>query len=185
MTIFFTSDTHFNHARMLTVEKDPRPFTTVEEMNEVIIERWNARVTNSDLVYHLGDFTLNGEHDPFLQRLNGHKFLILGNHDTKQRIKRATLWEGVYETKYLKTPGARVILFHYALRTWRNSHYGNLHFYGHSHGHLPGDSQSLDVGVDCWGYQPVTLEEIKERLETLPKRAELDHHQPRESNEDC
>jgi calcineurin-like phosphoesterase family protein len=40
--------------------------------------------------------------------------------------------------------------------------------YGHSHGRLPGTRTSLDVGVDCWSYLPVTLDEIRDRLATLP-----------------
>jgi calcineurin-like phosphoesterase family protein len=57
---------------------------------------------------------------------------------------------------------------------WNASHHGALHFYGHSHGNLPGDSQSLDVGVDCWDFRPASLAEIRARLATLPTRREPD-----------
>jgi hypothetical protein len=53
------------------------------------------------------------------------------------------------------------VLCHYALRTWNGSHRGALRLYGHSHGGLAGDSQSVDVGVDCWDFRPVTLDEIR------------------------
>jgi calcineurin-like phosphoesterase family protein len=51
----------------------------------------------------------------------------------------------------------QVVLCHYAMRVWRNAHHGALHFYGHSHGNLPGDAQSLDVGVDCWDFAPASF----------------------------
>ena len=106
--------------------------------------------------------------------------LILGNHDYADRVNKATLWQGIRELKELKVGETKIVLCHYALRTWNGSHRGALQLHGHSHGGLAGDSQSLDVGVDCWDFRPVTLDEIKERLATMPKRVELDHHRPSE-----
>ena len=65
MTIFFTGDTHFAHRRIIELAK--RPFTTVEEMDEVMIKRWNAVVTANDVVYHLGDLAWT-DHTPYLQQ---------------------------------------------------------------------------------------------------------------------
>jgi calcineurin-like phosphoesterase family protein len=70
----------------------------------------------------------------------------------------------------VKVDGIRIVMLHYSMRVWPASHYGALHFYGHSHGNLLGDRQSLDVGVDCWDFRPVRLEEIQQRLLTLPER---------------
>ena len=75
--------------------------------------------------------------------------------------------------------GTMVVLCHYAMLVWSRSHHGAIHLYGHSHGNLPGDSQSCDVGVDCWDFAPVSIEEIRVRLARSPGRAEPDHHQPR------
>lgn len=66
--------------------------------------------------------------------------------------------------------GHGVVLLHYAMRTWPKSHHGSLHLYGHSHGAVPGDRQSCDVGVDCWNLRPVGLDEIIAHLGTLPER---------------
>ena len=61
---------------------------------------------------------------------------------------------------HVKMPdGLQLVLCHYAMRVWRNSHHGAIHLYGHSHGNLIGDSQSCDVGVDCWRFSPVSIEE--------------------------
>jgi len=56
--IWFTSDTHFNHRNIIGYAQ--RPFESVEEMNEVMIERWNASVRGEDTIYHLGDFSFGG-----------------------------------------------------------------------------------------------------------------------------
>src|SRR5437867_13222621 len=85
--IFFISDHHFSHANILTFHTSyntaMRNFSSVEEMDEHMIEQWNAVVKPTDHIYHLGDFAFKrsgGFHDVCL-RLNGHKRLVLGNHD--------------------------------------------------------------------------------------------------------
>lgn len=77
----YTSDTHFGHARI--IELSNRPFKHVDEMNEEIIRRWNSVVGPDDTVYHLGDVALGPIMESLanIRRLNGHKILILGNHD--------------------------------------------------------------------------------------------------------
>ena len=76
MNVWFTSDTHFGHKRIIELAK--RPFSSVEQMDGVMIESWNARVRPGDLVYHVGDFAF-ADHTPYLERLNGQKFLVKGN----------------------------------------------------------------------------------------------------------
>src|SRR3989344_4017153 len=81
MKIFITADHHFNHKNI--IEYCKRPFKTVEEMNETMIERWNRRVGKDDLVIHLGDFGLGNKEkiNEIRKRLNGTIILIKGNHD--------------------------------------------------------------------------------------------------------
>ncbi len=78
---WFIGDTHFGHANILKYEPVARPFTTLEEMHEVIIERWNSVVKKGDKVYHLGDVAFGAKNVEIMGRLNGNKRLILGNHD--------------------------------------------------------------------------------------------------------
>ena len=178
MATWFTSDTHFGHARI--IELAHRSFSSVEEMDETMIARWNERVATGDLIYHLGDFAL-ADHNIYLPRLNGQKRLIIGNHDHSNRVKKAAGWNTINDMLTVKVDDVSIVLCHYGLRVWNKSHYGTLHFYGHSHGSLPGDSQSIDVGVDCWDFRPISLEEIQGRLATQPKRNNPDHHQGEES----
>lgn len=175
--IWFTSDNHFGHARIIELAK--RPFASLEGMDEAMITRWNNRVSKGDLVYHLGDFAF-ADHNPYLDRLNGHKILIKGNHDHSNRVKAAKGWQSVHELLHINIDGQPIVLCHYAMRVWKKSGHGAIHLYGHSHGNLIGDSQSVDVGVDKWNFEPITLEEIKGFLKTFPDRKEPDHHGKRE-----
>ena len=54
MTVLFTADTHFGDHRVLNISK--RPFGSVDEMDAVMMQRWNAVVEAEDEVWHLGDF---------------------------------------------------------------------------------------------------------------------------------
>lgn len=83
---FVISDTHFGHTnsweKFKLADGSPlRPFTSTEEMDETMIERWNAKVKPSDTVYHLGDVVINKKYLNLVSRLNGRKILIRGNHD--------------------------------------------------------------------------------------------------------
>jgi len=78
---YFVSDTHFNHNNI--IKYCDRPFDSVEEMNEVLIKNWNSVVSEGDIVYFLGDFSMSlGAVEELTKRLNGHKKLITGNHDS-------------------------------------------------------------------------------------------------------
>jgi len=79
---WFISDTHFGHKNILEYEPEARPFSSLEEMHETMIERWNSVVSTNDVVYHLGDFAFGKHNIKIAARLNGKKRLVLGNHDT-------------------------------------------------------------------------------------------------------
>jgi calcineurin-like phosphoesterase family protein len=169
MTIWYTADTHFGHAKI--IEHCNRPFATKDDMDAALIRNWNNRIRPTDTVYHGGDFTFRSPHhiDYYLEQLNGQKHLIWGNHDDN-KTRKSRLWTSSQPMVELKISGKLIVLLHYGMRVWRNSGRGSLHFFGHSHGKLPGDSQSCDIGVDCWDFKPVTLEDIEARLATLPQR---------------
>ena len=176
MTTWFTSDTHFGHKRIIELCRPS--FESVEEMDEVLIERWNTVVEKGDTVYHLGDFAFS-DHNQYLERLRGQKHLILGNHDHSNRVNKANGWSSVSQLLHTTVEGKPLVLCHYAMRVWNKSHHGAIHLYGHSHGTLEGDTQSCDVGVDAWNLTPVTLNTIRFRLASNPERGEPDHHKPK------
>ena len=178
MTNFYTSDNHFDHKNIIRYCN--RPFASVEEMNEEMIKRWNAVVSDDDDVYHLGDFAMGKTHPSnFLRRLKGRKHFIPGNHDSEQ-TKGLKEWESVSPYMEVREAGKFIVLCHYKFEVFNKSHYGALNFYGHSHGTLPGNNQQIDVGVDCWDYTPVTLDQILARMKTLKPWKTVDHHKSRE-----
>lgn len=183
MTTWFTADLHLGHKRMLA---PLRRFSTVEEMDETIVARWNERITTKDDVYVLGDVSF---HRPdktaeLLARLNGaQKFLITGNHDKNTTLlARFFAWQkDLYTAKVLDpeaTDGVRrIVLCHYAMRTWSRSHFGAWHLYGHSHGSLEDlpTSLSFDVGIDSHDYYPLSYDDVKWKM-TLKTFVPVDHH---------
>ena len=184
--IWFTSDTHFGHANILRFSK--RPFKDVEQMDAMLIKNWNSVVGYQDDVYHLGDFSLTSAERSLriLEQLNGNKHLIKGNHEKSVLEKSFTrekfAWiKDYYELKVddLDAKGNRqsIVLLHYAMKVWNKSHHGSWHLYGHSHGSLPDDINSLsfDVGVDSHNYFPISYDEVK-RIMNKKEFKPIDHH---------
>lgn len=166
MDTFFTSDTHFNHTNI--IKYCNRPFPNAEEMNEGLVKAWNDVVGVNDVVWHLGDVTWN-HFD--INRLNGIKYLIKGNHDHQTQI--AMYFEHIFSYHELKgiLPKNRAIaMFHYPIESWNGKYHGAMHMHGHSHGTT--DNTGLlrfDMGVDCWDMKPVPIESV---LALVPQRKE-------------
>ena len=116
MTVFFTSDTHFSHARI--IELCDRPFRDVQHMNEMLVENWNDIVSPDDTVYHLGDVALGQIEESlgYISRLNGDKVLVTGNHDRNFRggKKSRGLEPGEWDQKYVEA-GFRMVVPQLAL----------------------------------------------------------------------
>lgn len=182
--IHFVSDTHWGHANIIKYSN--RPFNSVEEMNEALIQNWNERVGQYDIVYHLGDFAFL-PYDALkrtARRLNGTKHLILGNHDktiiqSQNDLLSSGTFASIQNYVELRHAGEFFCLFHYGQRVWNKSHRGSIHLYGHSHGSLPPFGKSVDVGVDCKeitaDYRPVSVDEV---IAYMKKRefVAVDHH---------
>ena len=172
MGYFITSDTHFGHANILGFEPGSRPFKTIEEMNEKLIENWNGVVTENDTVYVLGDMFMGSLDliDEIMPRLNGRKVLIRGNHDTNKRVERyAPYVEAIHDLYNLKVGKQMYVLCHYPMREWFAKDHGSIHLYGHVHsnehrGGISSEPMSYHVGVDTNNLTPIALEDIKNRF---------------------
>lgn len=173
MATYFTSDTHFGHAKILVLG-DGRPFKSIEEHDEEIIRRWNQVVQPKDEVYHLGDFCFAQNWSPWRDRLNGKIHIVWGNHDhTTQQKRNRDLFASHADLRRIKAqpvPNGEVVeitLCHYAMRVWNKSHHGTWHLFGHEHGffeRFPAVGNSFDVGVDVWNFTPISLTQVAEKM---------------------
>ena len=157
--VFVTSDSHYGHVNIIKYCK--RPFYNIQEMNYAMESIWNELVEPNDIVFHLGDFSLAGPDKVghILERLNGKKILIAGNHD-RGTIKKHEAWAKVCNNFNFVYQGVNVHMQHHP---WKKMNSNDLYLHGHCHGNLGkwNDGQ-VDVGVDCWDFAPVELEEVIE-----------------------
>jgi len=192
--IYFTSDPHYFHKNVIKYED--RPFDSVEEMNETMINNWNSVVDPKDTVYLLGDFAfVNKRHEmeDIVKKLNGHIHWIRGNHDKIKNVK-GFAWEGSY--KEVSHGGRKFVLSHYPFASWSRMHHGSINCHGHCHGNLPNLSQLIkkytgmdlrtpellrfDVGVDCFDFFPVSADKIIEMAdERMARNKEFFGHELR------
>ena len=166
--VFFTADLHFWHNNIIRFAN--RPYKNVEKMHEDIIKRWNEKIPTDATVSILGDVSWKGIEDTqhLLDQLNGNKILIIGNHDPDSIIN--------YFNKAYDMLGLRVIdveeggetychLCHYPLHEWNRDRHGSINLHGHCHGSNDDidkhNCKRLDVGVDSYGMNPLSWDDIK------------------------
>jgi calcineurin-like phosphoesterase family protein len=194
---WFISDTHLNHANI--IKYCNRPFADTKEMDANIIDNINAVVKPEDTLWHLGDVAfVHKNPDAGFNALKAYRdriacrniHIMLGNHDNEdlmfelgnQRVFKSV--QHYYELRYAKkTPP--IVMMHYPMAVWNKCHRGAIHLFGHSHGthtkwreeNMP-NSLSVDVGVDCHNYRPLSLDEILAYMEPRAKiqREAMDHH---------
>lgn len=182
---FFSSDKHFGHYNILRICN--RPYKTLQEMESDYINKHNSMVTNNDDYYDLGDigYRCSPSHvSGLIRKMNGRIHVILGNHDKSLRsaIRNHILDDlidsgkleiygsidpTVITSKILNIDNQRVIISHYAYRTWPSAFRGTIHLYGHSHGNLSDYYKSFDVGVDSNDGYPWEWSQILEKTNKI------------------
>ena len=170
---FYTADLHYDHLNVIRLSK--RPFSNINEMKETIITNWNNTVTDTDIVYVLGDicFSVNTFIE-LMEVLNGQIHIIRGNHD-EEAIKKAVNGYKITGVVYhrdilrIKDGDHTVILSHYPIYEWDRWFRGSIHLHGHTHGNIGRGfkKRAFDVGGDVWNFTPVTLEQILARDKVL------------------
>ncbi len=171
--IFFTSDTHFHHAKV--IDYCNRPFKDVEQMNDTLIANWNRVVGRDDVIFHLGDFSFGGaaKWSEILDLLNGKIYLIIGNHDAK-RIPQTIIprFEDVSLQMLIEVCKQKICLNHNPFLCYSGSYTNVWQLFGHVHSgpyHVNKDTARLkmlfprqyDVGVDNNNYTPVSFSQVK------------------------
>ena len=182
---FVTSDTHYHHANICRGTskwpvEDTRDFATLEAMDTALVDRINAVVPEDGVLFHLGDWSFGGRNRiwEFRRQLDVKTVhLLLGNHD--EHMARDTslhyLFDSVSRYKEIRVEGQNIVLFHYGMRVWNESHKGSWHLFGHSHDSLPPHGLSIDVGADTNDLKPYTFDEIKAAMSPL-RPTLVDHH---------
>ena len=177
---FYISDLHFGHWNI--IRYDNRPFKSIEEMDNALIENWNKVVSNKDMVYILGDISWHDENKTveIFKQLNGIKVLIRGNHDNiKGGSELAKCFTGIqdYAELYLDKKN-KVIMSHYPILFWNGQFRNSIHLYGHVHNShqwnmceswaeemrqlqdIPGQMYNVGCMMPWMNYTPRTLDEI-------------------------
>ena len=158
MAVFFTSDTHFGDHRVLNIGQ--RPFASTAEMDESLVDGWNAVVAPDDEVWHLGDVARSLKAAAaVLPRLHGRKRLLIGNNDPPAVVSLPD-WASTAAYAEIELDGTRLVLCHYPFRSWNGMGRGALNLHGHSHGRLRPMPRQFDVGVDAQGFRPVRLPQL-------------------------
>lgn len=166
------ADTHFDHGAIL--RHTARPFGTIDEMNEAIVDGINRHVKRDDLLIHAGDFGWKASRvGHWRQRLHVREiWATRGNHDAASLRRHVSRMELILFCKL----GRKVVISHYPQFSWAGREYGAIHLYGHSHGrseefldtHFP-DRLAMDVGLDnihrlTGEWRPIHIDEVLERM---------------------
>lgn len=180
---FFTSDLHFNHDNILKYTS--RPWSTVSEMNEALIENWNNTVSAGDTVYVIGDFAMGDRSKvpDFLSRLNGEITLIYGNHDPKKTLEHFKNWVDrlvlrMYDDVYVElvhNPSHATCEYQYVFcghvhEAWSVKDVGETipgdftRDHSQKYDSFPAKTKFINVGVDVNEYTPKTFEELIKKV---------------------
>ncbi len=166
--IFFISDHHFGHANTFQLFKlsdgvtPLRPFSTVEEMDEFMVEKHNSVVSTKDKVYFLGDVVMSHKNLPILKRMNGEKVLIKGNHDTAKVSQYTEYFKDIRGSHQFSGLLMTHIPVHpESLARWGFNVHGHLHAnrVKDQFGNI--DKRYFNVSVEQLNYTPISLEELK------------------------
>jgi calcineurin-like phosphoesterase family protein len=162
--IFVVADLHFGHEGVTKFLRNDgtklRPWSCASEMDEAMVELWNERVHPNDKVYVLGDVVINKKHLPALGRLNGKKKLIYGNHDIFKVSQYQQYFYDLAAYKVMKD----IILSHIPIHPDSVVRFKN-NVHGHLHSNIIDDPRYLCCSVEQIGFAPISLEEVKEKLE--------------------
>lgn len=174
--VFFSSDLHINHKNIL---KFGRVFSTLEEMNELIINNINKTCTKDDLLVLLGDSLLGiKDYEAFCNSINCNIILLYGNHCNLNKVNELSAKNLLYKGHYLEIQIEKTLICcsHYPTIHWNEQDKGSYFLHGHCHGYESNilkeihTYRSKDVGIDCYfeqygEYLPYSFEQIKNELQ--------------------
>lgn len=187
MADFWISDTHFSHKNIVrgtsdwgNKEKSTRPFQTIPEHDEAILDAINSVVGVNDVLWHLGDWSFGGVQNivKFRNLIRCQNVMLIhGNHDYTLRKSYRNLFTWSGDFRQINHEGQRIVMCHYAMQVWEDNHRGTWMLHGHSHNNLDhtNDGKILDVCPEGHDYKPWSFAQLQEHMATKPVVAK-DHH---------
>lgn len=169
--IYFISDTHFGHENIL--KYDNRPFATIEEHDQALLNNINSVLSPGDTLWHLGDVAWSQQkYEWFVANLKGtiQYEQLRGNHDNRGSLP----WIRSSDVAEIKVDGHKIFMSHYPHLSWPNRYHGALHLFGHVHGMLQGVGRSMDVSANMIGYKPISATEVIQKFTFIPLDNETD-----------
>lgn len=169
MSVYLWADPHFGHKNIIKYEN--RPFSSVEEMDEALINNWNSVVSKDSIGIMLGDLSFHSisKTSDIVQRLNGTLWLITGNHDSASlELYKSMGFYHVYDKPVIYMD--YFILSHKPLYINENMPYINI--FGHVHSqkqYVDFSTQSYCVSVERIGYKPILFNQIVREIRNLDK----------------
>lgn len=157
---FVWSDQHFSHKNI--IEFSGRPYVNVDEMNEALIANYNDYVSDDDICLWVGDvgFCSTTKINEILDRCNGYKILIIGNHDFNREKLRKLKFDETHLIYQIDVPNASLVFTHYPMDNitlpWVNIH-GHLHAFPKFD---TGNTLHYNVNCEAHNFRPVQLTEV-------------------------
>jgi len=172
MSVFYISDTHFSHDNILKFEKEKRPFETIEEHDEYLINAWNETVSENDTIIHLGDvcFKPATRLDPVMKQLNGNKILLLGNHDTLRADRYLRWFDQVHSVIADKQRG--ILFSHYPVHTSQLDYRYRFNVHGHSHSKQIDDPRYINICCEHTELRPINEAQLNTRIHKALEQGE-------------
>lgn len=160
--VWVISDTHIGHENIIQFEKEKRPYSSIEEHDLDLVQRWNSVVRPKDTVWHLGDVYL-GDGYKVLPHLNGYKKLVLGNHDAGKEEVLMQHFGKIYGiTSFDDYILSHVPIHPYQLQGHRFK--GNIH--GHTHSWSLPDPRYISVSVEQQNLTPRLMSDVIKELKS-------------------
>ena len=176
--VYFTADMHFGHRAIINMQN--RPFESVEEMDRILLQNYNSVVRQNDTVYILGDICHHmkiEDADDLIRKMNGKKYLIVGNHDKKYDPR---LFEDIKDFMKISVEGRNFALMHYPMLSWPKKNSGGYQLHGHIHACMEYNEANraegirrYDVGVDANRFFPVSVKQI---IDFFGEQVNIDDH---------
>lgn len=176
MPRYLTSDLHLGHENI--IDHCNRPFTSIDEMNETLIDNWNSCVDERDVVFFLGDlgkFAGQDQLHHWLDQLNGRIVFIQGNHDKPERY---TTGVNTHQYYILQNGNREFCLTHSPENAPK--YWNDWIIHGHHHNNdlenyplLHPENKTVNISIELTNYKPIEESQLLELLDRNQKITEV------------